>query len=433
MDDIEFTKHVASCENALKRFVYYKMPSKADADDILQETLLASYCKRDLLKNSDGFKAWILRIAANKCNDFYRARANHTEFLDDTVLENSLSQSRYGRTVTETVHESLALLDAKDAAILRLVYIERLPQTDIAKMLSIPVGTVKSRLHVAKKRFKAAYPYSPKAKQNLEGASVMQKLPNKVPDYTIVKSEKEPFPVKWEEMMGWFIVPKLGQKLSWAMYDWPEKTRSEVYELEVVGRAVVHGIEGVEITAREHGGGQHEGMPSNRDITRTFVAQLTGTHCRFLSQTHYEGEVKQLFTFLDGDDFLHNWGFGEDNCGNELDLRPKGLIQRNGNIVTTQNAPFLLDVVGRYAVTINGKEHDCLCVIDVETYNSGVLSEQFIDKNGRTVLWRRFNRNDWNLKIYHKPWSEKLPDNQQLIVNGKVYVHWYDCISDYIL
>lgn len=32
-----------------------------------------------------------------------------------------------------------------------------------------------------------------------------------------------------------------------------------------------------------------------------------------------------------------------------------------------------------------------------------------------------------------KTWSEKLPDNERLTINGVAYVHWYDCISDYIL
>ena len=436
MDDAEFSRRAADCENALKRFVYFRMPSKADGDDMFQDTLLTAYIQRTTLKKPDGFKAWVLRIAANKCNDFYRKHAKQLETPvdDEAILENALSQSRYGLTVAEAVQEALALMDAKDANLLRFVYIERLPHAEIARILGIPIGTVKSRLHTAKIRFKTVYPYPPTtSKQNKKGANKMQKLPNKLPDYSIVKSDKEPFPVKWEETMGWFMIPKLGEKLSWAMYDWPEKTRSEGYELEVVGRASVHGIEGVEIAAVEHGGGQHESKPSSRSITRNFVAQLTETHCRFLSQTHYEGEVKRLVTFLDGDDFLYNWGFGEDNCGNEVNLAPKGLIQRDGNVITTKDVPFLLDVVGRYTVTISGKAYDCLCVIDVETYNSGVLSEQFIDTNGRTVLWRRFNRDNWNLKTYKQPWSEKLPNNEQLTVNGELYVHWYDCITDYIL
>ena len=252
----------------------------------------------------------------------------------------------------------------------------------------------------------------------------MQTLPNKLPEYTITKSEAAPFPVKWEEIMGWFIVPKLGEKISWGIYDWPEKARTEAYDLEVIGRASVHGIDGVEIIAHEYSGGH---------LSRNLVAQLTDTHCRMLAESHHEGDIKRLYTFLDGDDFIQDWGFGEDNCGNETNLKPKGLIKRDGNRIETKDVPFLLDVVGRYTVTINGKSYDCVCVVDVVTYNTGVVTEQFIDANGRTVLWRRYNRDDWNLKTYKQLWSEKLPNNEQLTVNGELYVHWYDCITSYIL
>jgi RNA polymerase sigma factor (sigma-70 family) len=411
------------------------MPNKSDGDDVLQETLLAAYSRRETLKNPDGFKAWLFRIAANKCNDFYRQRAKLPESLpdSDTALDNALSQSRCGITVSDIVQETFERLDDKDTSLLRLVYIDRYTLAEIARMLGVPTGTVKSRLFTAKQRFKRVYPYPPSTNKDLKGMRKMHKLPEKLPKYEIVQSNKPLFPVKWEETMGWFMVPKPGEKISWAMYNWPEKTRSEVYELEVVRKASVHGIEGVEIVAREHGSGQHEGTPENRNTTRTFVAQLTDTHCRFLAQSHYEGDIKRMYTFLDGDDFLHNWGFGEDNCGNEINLVPKGTIKRTGSQIETKKQPFLLDVVGRYTVTIGGKIYDCVCVIDVETYNDGVLSEQFIDVNGRTVLWRRFNRDDWKMAIYKQPWSEKFPHNERLTVNENLYIHWYDCITDYIL
>ena len=44
------------------------------------------------------------------------------------------------------------------------------------------------------------------------------------------------------------------------------------------------------------------------------------------------------------------------------------------------------------------------------------------------MLWRRFNRDDWAIDRYGKPWSALLPDNEQITVNGQRYVHWYDCI-----
>jgi hypothetical protein len=168
-------------------------------------------------------------------------------------------------------------------------------------------------------------------------------------------------------------------------------------------------------------------------VERRFVAQLTHTHCRILAESHTDNGIRQYFTFLDGDAFLKNWGFGQDNCGNEIHLSAKGLIRRNGSQITCENTPDLLDILGRYAVTIGGKTYDTLCVMDIENYNNGVASEQFIDRNGKTILWRRFNRNDWAISRYKTPWSERFPENERLFINGKTYVHWYDCLTDYVL
>ena len=256
----------------------------------------------------------------------------------------------------------------------------------------------------------------------------MKQLPDYLPEYPITASSEAPFCVKWEELMGWFLIPRLGERLSWGMYDIPSRKCSEICDMKVTGKAMVHGIEGVELTARET---TRSGKPEVTD--RTFVAQLTDTHCRYLATLRNDGDVRNYITFLDGDAFLPNWGFGENNCGNETNLAPKGDIHRSGSVVTCATKDFLLDIVGRYTVTINGKSYDTVCVMDVETYNCGVVSEQFLDRNGRTILWRRFNRDDWAIDRYKKRWSELLPDNHQLTVNGLTYVHWYDCITDYIL
>lgn len=201
-----------------------------------------------------------------------------------------------------------------------------------------------------------------------------------------------------------------------------------VSRFRVTGRAVVHGIEGVEITAVETPCSEN-----GKTHSMNFIAQLTATHCRYLAAWETKGDLKRFVTFLDGDAFLPNWGFGKDNCGNETDLSPKGIIQRHGTIITSVEDDFLLDIVGRYTVTINGKRFDTVCVMDIETYNTGTVSEQFLDRNGRTVLWRRFNQDDWAIDRYKRKWSELLPDNERLTINGQTYVHWYDCITDHIL
>lgn len=425
----QFEKLLCEYRSAVERFVKYKLPSSFDADDILQEVYIAANRNFDTLSDKSNFKAWIISIARNKCNDYYRCSAKSMEIPLEEVREMELSRGRMGITEAHCVHDTLNCLADKDKEVLYLYFFLDVPQAEIAKKLNIPLGTVKSRLHTAKQNFKKKYPYPPKTK----GEFIMKNLPGIMPKYTITRSEKQPFSVIWEELMGWFLVPKLGEKLSWGLYSMPERKLAESDEMEVIGKAEVHGIEGVEITVKTNNPMECNSEGGQKKVSRTFVAQLTDTHCRYLAESHMKDGVKHLYTFLDGDSFLENWGFGENNCGNETHISPKGDIIRRGSTITTADKPFLLDIAGRFQVTIAGKEYDTVCVMDIETYNPGVASEQYLDKNGRTILWRRFNRDDWAYNYYKQRWSEKLPDNERITVNGETYVHWYDCITDYIL
>ncbi|MCL2519344.1 MAG: sigma-70 family RNA polymerase sigma factor, partial [Oscillospiraceae bacterium] len=313
MDIAEFENLFVLSKPALERFVYFRMPSKSDADDIIQEAAVSAYMNMHAINNPESFKAWILKIAANKCNDFYRKLAKRYEIPLDEITENVVSKNQYGISTKEVVRETLNGLMNKDKQILFLYYFKNKPQAEIAKLLNIPVGTVKSRLHTAKQNFKQNYPFPPK----LKGETQMKTLPDIMPEYKITQSKKAPFEVRCEELMGWSIIPKLGEKLTWAIYDYPERKRSETTKMEVNGRAEVHGIEGVEIIAVEEDPKDFNATDGSRSVERRFVAQLTDTHCRFLAESHVENGVRKYFTFLDGDEFHPNWGFGEDNCGKE--------------------------------------------------------------------------------------------------------------------
>lgn len=423
MDDFE--KLLSAERVAVERFVRFRISPKADAEDVLQEVYFTACQKFAQLKNKGSFKAWLISIARNKCNDYFRQKAARLEISIDELTEKELSDGRHGISEVYAVRETLERLGDKDKQMLYLYYWKEMPQAEIAKRLNIPVGTVKSRLYTAKQSFKSKYPYRTDIPKGENG---MKKLPEFIPEYKIEESAETPFAVKWEELMGWFLVPKPGEKLSWGMYDIPSRKCSHVYDMKVIGKARVHGIEGVELTARE------ASYSDKSEVTeRTFVAQLTDTHCRYLAVLRNDDGVRNYITFLDGDEFMLNWGFGEDNCGNETNLAEKGDIRRAGSVITSADKDFLLDIVGRYTVTINGKSYDTVCVMDIESRDCAVISEQFLDKNGKTVLWRRFNRDDWAIDHYKRKWSEQLPENERLFVNGTTYVHWYDCITDYIL
>lgn len=206
-------------------------------------------------------------------------------------------------------------------------------------------------------------------------------------------------------------------------------------QMEVTGRAMVHGIEGVEIKTVESGWDSPDNLVfADTETERTFVAQLTDTHCRLLAESHIEDGVRKFYTFLDGADFLDNWGYGSENCGFETHITPKGNIKKTGNTVTVKYpGRQVLDICGRFDVTINGKTYDTVCLMDIETYDASVMTETYLDREGKIILWRRFNRNDWNFSRIGQLWTERLPENEVVTINGETYVHWYDCIFDNIL
>ncbi len=421
----EFEALLEANRLSVERYVKFRV-SGPDAEDILQETYLAAYGAFPRLQDRAAFLPWLLTIARNKWRDWYRKQARRPE----TPVE-ELPDVIQDQAPDTAVEETLDRLSDRDARMLRLFYLERLPQREIAALLRIPPGTVKSRLSVARDRFRSAYPYPPK------GEKKMKKLPILLPPYEIDWRDEAPFDVVWEEMLGWGIVPRLGETLVWGMYDLPSRKLDVAYDMAVTGRARVHGLEGVSFTARvieprpelEAGDlmiGPVENSGAKEEVW-TFVGQLKDGYTRFLSAERMEDGVRTLTTFLDGEAFMANWGFGEDNRGNPTHLTARGLIRREGEDYTARRGDAL-DVVGRCRLTLDGKEHDCIAVMDLSSAGEGVTSLQFLNREGRTVLWQRYNRDDWELSRYGKRWSVLLPDNDRITVDGQTYVHWYDCL-----
>lgn len=412
---------------SVERFVKFRIPNVSDAEDILQEVFLTAFKNFGQLKTEASFKAWIIGIARHKCNDYFRGKSKDLEIPIEELNEFGLSQTRFGYVENNTVSDVLEALGDKDKQILYLSYWKELPQTEIAARLGIPIGTVKSRLYTAKQNFKRIYPTNTYIRKVDD---IMKKLPERLPEYKIEKSVEAPFSVKWEELWGLFIVPKISEKCIWGIYENETKKCSEWGEMEVVGKSIVHDIEGVEIKEYRH---NHFGEGKD-DADHYYVAQLTDNHCRILAENYVKNGVRKYLTFLDGDDFIAEWGYGENNCGKETNLTVKGKISEYDGKIIAENTNQLFDIVGRYTVAINGRKYDTVRVLSLDSYyGEYVCCEQYLDANGRTILWRRFNRDDWAIKRYKKKWSEQLPNNEQLIINGETYVHWYDCITDYIL
>ena len=205
---------------SLERFVNYKVNNREDAQDIIQEACLIASQKFDTLRDKALFKAWLIRIANNKCVDYYRRKSK----IETISFENvSDAELQIEKKTENAVVETIDLLPETDKRILYLYYFYDLSQKEIANTLKIPIGTVKSRLHYAKEKFKELYPDPPK----FIGDDIMKNLPKVLPEYKIEKSEKQPFSVKCEELVGWQIIPRLNEELSVGLYYMPGRELNE--------------------------------------------------------------------------------------------------------------------------------------------------------------------------------------------------------------
>lgn len=419
------TFEVLLCENntALRRYINYRIADEFDADDVFQETVISAMKSYKLLKKQGSFKSWILAIARNKCNDYYRSKYKDTHIFLEDIKESELIYSCFGPVEKIFVNDIMDSLTDAERQILYLSYDVGYSQKEASELIGIPLGTVKSRQAAAREKFKQQYLYE----DNNERKDIMKNLPDKLPEYSIKKTESDLKQTVFYELQGLSIIPEPGEKSSWALYEFFDKKCRELSSVEVVSPAEVHGIKGVEIRSRR------TDIVNNKQTDITFVAQKTDDYIRYLAESHIENGVKKCFTFLDGDVFMKNWGFGDDNIGNPIKIESKNMITRDGDKITCTDKGQVTDIVGSYSVEICSKKFDTTCLVTLGHFDGKILVEQYIDNNGRTVLWRRFNRDDWAFAKYNRKWSEIYPDNEKLYVNGEVFVHWCDCISDYIL
>ncbi len=152
--------------NFLARFV----GDRALAEDIFQEAFLQVHLSAGGFDVSRKLKPWLFTIAANKARDALRGRFRHpTAELDARISGSDEEHTRYVDLMPADVprpEESLQNQEAADAVktiveqmpenlrvVLLLSYFHGFPYKEIAEILDVPLGTVKSRLHVAVKEF----------------------------------------------------------------------------------------------------------------------------------------------------------------------------------------------------------------------------------------------------------------------------------------
>lgn len=121
------------------------------SEDVLQNVWLNVIRKIDSLKDPQAFVAWLYTIARREVYSQGRVRDPFVELTDEHLeLEAADDELTFDQEDAERIHQALAKLKAQHREILTLSFLEALSHAEIAQVLGINAGTVKSRVHYAK-------------------------------------------------------------------------------------------------------------------------------------------------------------------------------------------------------------------------------------------------------------------------------------------
>ena len=160
MTSIEFNKAVIDIQPTLKPIAYKLTRDSEEANDLIQETLLKAISNREKFSEGTNLKAWLYTIMKNTFITNYHRLVKRKTFIDTTDNLHFINSSKH---ITENAAGSKLAMDEIDSAIKDLAYEYKTPflmhfkgykYFEIADILNIPIGTVKNRIHIARKELK---------------------------------------------------------------------------------------------------------------------------------------------------------------------------------------------------------------------------------------------------------------------------------------
>jgi RNA polymerase sigma factor (sigma-70 family) len=161
MSTVEFNQMLLSNTDFLKPFAITLTRDNETAKDLLQETMFRALANRDKYNVGTNIKAWLYTIMRNIFINDYRRKAKQNVVFDKTPNEFLLNYNQV--VIANEAEANLKLKDIRTAIhqlpdIFRHpfnLYFEGYKYHEIADMLKEPLGTIKSRIHFARKLLKA--------------------------------------------------------------------------------------------------------------------------------------------------------------------------------------------------------------------------------------------------------------------------------------
>lgn len=143
----QFLELYESVYKDLYRVAYYYLGNAQDAEDVVSETVLKAYEKFDILRKKEAFRAWIFRILVNQCMTHLRKKS--AKGTMELTEEPSFAPKMEDNIIAEDL---LSVLSEEERQIVALVVFGGYKGEEIANLLHIKHGTVRTKYRRALKK-----------------------------------------------------------------------------------------------------------------------------------------------------------------------------------------------------------------------------------------------------------------------------------------
>lgn len=154
--EVGFGECIAENQRRVFQIAYSVLGNHADAEDVAQEAFLRAYEKFDSLREAGKFRGWVnrivFRLALNKKRGYRRRLARDTAWQQGekvTMVDGAKAAEQL--VMLERLRREVERLPEKLRSVLQLSVVEEMEACDVGAVLGIPAGTVRSRLHTARK------------------------------------------------------------------------------------------------------------------------------------------------------------------------------------------------------------------------------------------------------------------------------------------
>jgi RNA polymerase sigma-70 factor (ECF subfamily) len=150
-----FSRRMTENQRRVFQLAYGVLGNSADAEEVAQEVFLRAYQKFRSLRDPHKFRVWVnriaFRLALNRQRGLRRRMVRDTAWHDSAVETLDGAKNAEDHLLVEKLRNQIEQLPEKFRRVLQLSIVEDMDATDVAAILGIPPGTVRSRLHAARK------------------------------------------------------------------------------------------------------------------------------------------------------------------------------------------------------------------------------------------------------------------------------------------